>query len=63
MTYKELVTAGILLAKEEVLETENSQLPEKIQLLVDLRIMRRERSDLREKILKMWMLTRKSSLP
>jgi hypothetical protein len=29
MTYKELVTAGILLAKEEVLETENTQLPEK----------------------------------
>jgi hypothetical protein len=31
--------------------------------LVDLRIVKRWRSDLREKILKMWMLIRESSLP
>jgi hypothetical protein len=63
MTSKELPAASLPPAEEEVQELRSLNIQKKTQLLMDLGTARREKSDLREKILKMWMLILKISLP
>jgi hypothetical protein len=55
MTSEELADAGLPPVEEDMQGTEIGQLSEEMQLLMDLRTVRREKLDLRERILKMWM--------
>jgi hypothetical protein len=65
MTSEELATAGLPPAEDEIQEAEVTQLPEDDPFapLADLGVVKRERSNPKQKILKMWTLIYKISLP